>query len=596
MASSKPTSVPLFNTSGTNNVAPPPAKVSTGWVFSEAPPSSYLNNQQKLYGEWHRFLNERMSEGAVTENTALHNADSKSTRVELVGQGTTKQAATAVTTAFVANNVVVASGALFVTNAVAIDDIVSIVGSTSNSGFYRVASIVGETSITVKNSVSGAAVVFVAEPAAGTVAVFAPGQMELDAPRVHLKRYDENNAVRLGSPSGLASSYDWTFPTGLPSVTRFLSLSATGQVAASSDSILTSTRIVTVGDGTTSFGQFNGADETPFNSAIAALSGGLGVVLVGPGTYALTTTLTIPGGVELIGYSRNRTFINGASEPLIRINGDRARLHGIRFFNTAGNTVVLAQPLSSPGTCDRLMLSECRFQWPVTATSSAQMVVLAISQTTGTSSVNKACIFGNDFDFTGRNEAKDVFRIVASGGTAGTAEFKDFLMQGNTFTNNTSGSTGAAGTSCVKVQMLSNAGVTCETSGMSFIGNHLTSRFQVDRFISHEVSASATGTARIDDNVFVGNSIQEGGASFVAGGTPLSLVKLVGGGTESISDNIFLGNRIGDDDWVRTSVTTTDNKPYGADASVTGGGATMYVSSSTPVFTAQIISDSFWNR
>lgn len=82
----------------------------------------------------------------------------------------TVQSATAITTAFAADDVVVASGALFDTNNARRKDIVTISGSTSNDGTYLVLSVTNDTTLRVMNT-DGSPVVFVAEAAAGTVAV-----------------------------------------------------------------------------------------------------------------------------------------------------------------------------------------------------------------------------------------------------------------------------------------------------------------------------------------------------------------------------------------------------------------------------------------
>ena len=53
----KPTSVPVWNTGGANNVEPSAGKKILGWLIGEKPPSSYFNWLQKLYGDWFTWLN-----------------------------------------------------------------------------------------------------------------------------------------------------------------------------------------------------------------------------------------------------------------------------------------------------------------------------------------------------------------------------------------------------------------------------------------------------------------------------------------------------------------------------------------------------------
>lgn len=72
---------------------------------------------------------------------------------------------TALDTAFTATNTLVVAAATFVSDGVLAGDLVTISGSTSNDGTRRVVSVTDENTLVV----DGAA--FVAEPAAGTVAV-----------------------------------------------------------------------------------------------------------------------------------------------------------------------------------------------------------------------------------------------------------------------------------------------------------------------------------------------------------------------------------------------------------------------------------------
>jgi hypothetical protein len=76
--------------------------------------------------------------------------------------GVEEQAATAITTDFVADGVVIASSALFQTALTDTDSLITIAGSTSNDGVYRVVSVDSETQVTVDYT-------FTAETAAGTV-------------------------------------------------------------------------------------------------------------------------------------------------------------------------------------------------------------------------------------------------------------------------------------------------------------------------------------------------------------------------------------------------------------------------------------------
>lgn len=76
--------------------------------------------------------------------------------------GADEQTATPVTTAFAADGVVIAAAATFVTSGATTGSLVTIAGSTSNDGVYRVVSVDSETQLTLDTT-------FTAEAAAGTV-------------------------------------------------------------------------------------------------------------------------------------------------------------------------------------------------------------------------------------------------------------------------------------------------------------------------------------------------------------------------------------------------------------------------------------------
>lgn len=52
----KPTTIPVWNTGGANNVEPSAGEKVAGWATNDVPPSSYFNWFQKLYGEWLTYL------------------------------------------------------------------------------------------------------------------------------------------------------------------------------------------------------------------------------------------------------------------------------------------------------------------------------------------------------------------------------------------------------------------------------------------------------------------------------------------------------------------------------------------------------------
>jgi len=65
---------------------------------------------------------------------------------------------------------------------------------------------------------------------------------------------------------------------------------------------------VTIGDGTNTFGHYNGTDETPFSDAVTKLPNG-GTIFVFPGTYTFGSNVNLPNGVNLIGSDPNNCVI-----------------------------------------------------------------------------------------------------------------------------------------------------------------------------------------------------------------------------------------------------------------------------------------------
>lgn len=78
---------------------------------------------------------------------------------------------------------------------------------------------------------------------------------------------------------------------------------------------------VSVGDGTNTFGDFNGTDEVPFQAAIDALPSGGGTIFVKAGTYTFANGLTTTKPVEFIGeHIFTSTIVMGAvADPMFEL-------------------------------------------------------------------------------------------------------------------------------------------------------------------------------------------------------------------------------------------------------------------------------------
>jgi hypothetical protein len=68
----KPTTLPRWADDEINNLEPSEGKKDEGWVFEEAPASNYENWRAQLTGQWFKWLDERLDDGA-DENTLIIN-------------------------------------------------------------------------------------------------------------------------------------------------------------------------------------------------------------------------------------------------------------------------------------------------------------------------------------------------------------------------------------------------------------------------------------------------------------------------------------------------------------------------------------------
>jgi hypothetical protein len=83
------------------------------------------------------------------------------------------------------------------------------------------------------------------------------------------------------------------------------------------------TATVTIGDGTNTFGDFNGTTDAPFIAAMASLpGGGQGTIYIKEGSYVFADSLSMTENTILIGESKDRVLIscNHATNPAFDIN------------------------------------------------------------------------------------------------------------------------------------------------------------------------------------------------------------------------------------------------------------------------------------
>lgn len=64
---SKPAKIPRWNDNLSNNVEPPEGKKDIGWVFEEIHPSTFENWLMNLNGQWLKWIDERLDDGATND-------------------------------------------------------------------------------------------------------------------------------------------------------------------------------------------------------------------------------------------------------------------------------------------------------------------------------------------------------------------------------------------------------------------------------------------------------------------------------------------------------------------------------------------------
>ncbi len=76
---------------------------------------------------------------------------------------------------------------------------------------------------------------------------------------------------------------------------------------------------VTIGDGSSTFGDFNGTDEVPFIAAVAALPAAGGTIYIKAGTYTFLNKLSIDRPVNFVGEFNPTLTMGAVADPLIEI-------------------------------------------------------------------------------------------------------------------------------------------------------------------------------------------------------------------------------------------------------------------------------------
>jgi len=103
------------------------------------------------------------------------------------------------------------------------------------------------------------------------------------------------------------------------------------------------TATVSIGDGVSTFGDFNGTDETPFTAALAALPSGGGKIYVKEGTYTFANSVTVNSYVTIVGESNERCGIvnNAVGAAFVNTSSVEWLLTNVYLTVSGGSTTVI---------------------------------------------------------------------------------------------------------------------------------------------------------------------------------------------------------------------------------------------------------------
>ena len=162
------------------------------------------------------------------------------------------------------------------------------------------------------------------------------------------------------------------------------------------------TNTLSIGNGTTTFGDFNGTDEVPFIAAMAALPAGGGTIFVKAGTYTFLNTVAVTAPVTFIGAGKESVTVvnNVAAGPAFSFtlsdatDANKIILHELKFTVGTGDSLALTLEtavlvctntdfmcgiglVGGTGVLSRIVARSCLFQPP--AAAGAAILALAAS-------------------------------------------------------------------------------------------------------------------------------------------------------------------------------------------------------------------------
>lgn len=532
----KPTELPRWGTDQSNETEPGSTQKDTGWVFEQIPPSDFQNWLQRVTYDWTAWLNERLAPpstgtGANSDDSlqihdpATNLANTNTTNrgvVKLLLEGvfTADKVAAETITAFPGGSTITAAAATWQTALVAVNDIVVLSGTPGDDGVYFVSAIPAETQLTLA-LLDGASFTLNGGTPGGTATVKAKSAVKAVAPAgLEIKQNAASDAWKLNTPSDtFGGDKDWIFPSVLPSVKSFLTIDQNGQLAV--EDALT---LVTIGDGVSSFGQFEGTDETPFTDAIAALPNG-GRIFVGRGTYTFSGNVTITqDDITIVGEGRDISHITGDIDgnSILTLDGDNQHISGLKITNDT-NATANGAALKLETSATNCSVRGCYVEVTDSATTSLDLQALVIK--------SQLChVQDNICRITGTTTSTRVGILLGDPTTRTVA----LDVERNTVTGNIVHCENAAGTT-IGLRLIADVdnSVTVRTQlNVVSFNNTAQGTAQFDQGLGLFISATAGATARLHNNCITGNNLD----------APISTALAAAGGIETMVDNTIMAN------------------------------------------------------
>lgn len=311
---------------------------------------------------------------------------------------------------------------------------------------------------------------------------------------------------------------------------------------------------VSVGNGTTSFGDFNstqtGSAQAALTAAIAALPSDGGIVYVKAGTYSVTTTVTVNKPVVMIGDGIGSTIIRTtAAVPALTVNTGggffcienlsleaTSTVVALDFNNTvamrvsAKNCIIHGVTCSSTGDLSKSKFELCDFSAAATLTSgiafSGELNDVVFDRCNFASSAAIAGARGVSLEANSTNvtfkectiasNSSGTSIVTLDGATANTIEFNNCLFSG-AGSNNVFGSV-AAGSQHIRL-------INCKSTATNGLGTFLeTSKLQIRgcyiEFGSNQVGINVNGREILIDGCVFKQTANAAGA----GGKAIAIV------------------------------------------------------------------------